>query len=328
MATVWRAYDELLERTVAVKIMSDALAASPVAVARFAREARTHANIVHPNLVQVYDYSVTAAQPYLVLEYVPGDTLSRRLDRGSLEPTTLRRLATDLLAALACIHDHGVLHRDIKPANVLLGREGNARLTDFGIAQLESSTRLTAPGDVVGTLRFLAPELLDGDPPSRQSDLFAFGVLLRTANGPNRADPGMTRLIEWLTRPGPGLRPADAHAALAALREEPPTARLDPPTAVMSGVRAARTAASAAGPRLHPLLRNPVSWVAVGTALVATLALLIAPGPEAARHGSVGHKRAATHAKVISYTRPDPPPTPFDARLDQLANSVRAATRR
>ena len=183
MATVWRAHDQRLQRPVAIKVMSDTLAANAAAVARFAREARTHANIQHPNLVQVYDYSATAPQPYLVMEYIDGATLSQRLDRGGFSPTAIQTLARELLSALACVHDHGVLHRDIKPANILLGDDGRARLTDFGLARLDESTRITQPDEIVGTLRFLAPELLEGRPATRQSDLFALGVLLRTAAG-------------------------------------------------------------------------------------------------------------------------------------------------
>ena len=140
MATVWRAHDELLQRPVAIKVMSDTLAANAAAVRRFAREARTHANIQHPNLVQVYDYSATAPQPYLVMEYIDGATLSQRLDRDGFSATAIQTLARELLSALACVHDHGVLHRDIKPANILLGDDNRARLTDFGLARLDEST--------------------------------------------------------------------------------------------------------------------------------------------------------------------------------------------
>jgi serine/threonine-protein kinase len=227
MATVWRAYDERLQRPVAIKVISDELSTNPAAVARFAREARTHARIQHPNLVQVYDYSVTAAQPYLVMEYINGCTLSERLDRG-LIPAAIQALALELLSAIACVHDHGVLHRDIKTGNVLLDKDGHARLTDFGLARLEDSTQITRTNEVVGTLRFLAPELIEGKPASRQSDLYALGVLLRTATRDADIDPPLRRLITWLTEPDPGARPRDAQAVLTALRKEPATQRDEP----------------------------------------------------------------------------------------------------
>ncbi|MDE3132820.1 MAG: serine/threonine protein kinase [Acidobacteriota bacterium] len=247
MATVWRAYDERLQRPVAIKVISDALTNNPAAVARFAREARTHAGIQHPNLVNVYDYSVTAAQPYLVMEYIGGSTLSERLDRGGFPAAAIQTLAAELLSAIACVHDHGVLHRDIKPANVLLDNDGHVRLTDFGLARLEDSTQITHANEVVGTLRFLAPELIEGQQASKQSDLYALGVLLRTASedadsaagreraelanrdnhqllgrhaGQQHEEPAggrFARLISWLTAHDPKDRPHDAHAALAAL---------------------------------------------------------------------------------------------------------------
>lgn len=223
MATVWRAYDERLQRPVAIKVISDERSKNPTAVARFAREARMHARIQHPNVVQVYDHSVTAAQPYLVMEYINGGTLSERLDRDAFSGAAIRALATELLSAIACVHSHGVLHRDIKPGNILLDRDGHARLTDFGLARLETSTQTTVTPEVVGTLRFLAPELVTGQPASRQSDLYALGVLLRTVtrDAGTGAEPPMPRLIRWLTEADPAARPSDAQALLMELRRSP-----------------------------------------------------------------------------------------------------------
>lgn len=327
MSIVWRAFDQQLERTVAVKMMSDSLAAHPTAVARFAREARTHAKIVHPNLVQVYDYCVSGPQPYLVLEYVSGDTLSRRLNRSPLDADELRRLASDLLAAIACIHDHGVLHRDIKPANVLLGSEGHARLTDFGIAQLESSTRLTSPGDVVGTLRFLAPELLDGDPPSRQSDLFALGVLLRAAAGATVDDPALARLIVWLTEPGPGLRPPDAQTAMRALRDDQPTVLTEAPTVLTEPPTVITQPPTVLMPRRRGRGRTRLAASLAALALlIAAAASMLVPGPGPAARSSARHQHLPALTKGVSY-RHTGGTSSFDARLRQLASGVRAAAR-
>jgi serine/threonine-protein kinase len=231
MATVWRAYDERLQRPVAIKVISDALATNPAAVARFAREARTHARIQHPNLVQVYDYSVTPSQPYLVMEYISGCTLSERLDQGPFSHAEIHALAGELLSAIACVHNHGVLHRDIKTGNVLLDKDGHARLTDFGLARFEESTQITRANEVVGTLRFLAPELIEGRPASRQSDLYALGVLLRTASGDEDAAPALRKLISWMTQADPDARPSDAHTVLAALRNGQRRDALEPPVA-------------------------------------------------------------------------------------------------
>ena len=234
MARVWLAHDERLRRQVAIKVISDALATNPAALARFAREAHTHAGIQHPNLVHLYDYSVKGEQPYLVMEFVDGHTLSEHLDRRAIEPGAVQTLATELLSAIACVHDHGVLHRDIKCGNVLIDDGGHARLTDFGLARFEDSTQITRANEVVGTLRFLAPELIEGKPASRQSDLYALGVLLRTAAGDIRLPAPLPRLIGWLTEHDPSARPDDAHAVLAELqsgqqkRGSRPPSRTDP----------------------------------------------------------------------------------------------------
>jgi serine/threonine protein kinase len=235
MSTVWRARDQRLERTVAIKVMSDSLAADAPSVTRFAREIRVHSEISHPNLVRVFDYSVTAPRPYLVMEYIPGASLAQRLDSGALSGAELTPLACDLLSAIGCVHDHGVLHRDIKPANVLLDGAGRARLTDFGIAHLHDSTRLTHPGNIVGTLRFLAPELVAGGAPTRQSDLFALGVTLSTAGEGRVIDPQLRELIDWLKEPKPRDRPRNAQTALSRLTAPP--IPLDPATLQQPTVR-------------------------------------------------------------------------------------------
>ena len=217
-------------------MISDALVSSTPAVARFAREARTHARIQHPNLVRLYDYSAGGKLPYLVMEYVNGCTLSERLDRGGFSETQLHVLATELLSAVACVHAHGVLHRDIKSGNVLLDADGHAHLADFGLAHLEDATHNTRPHAVVGTLRFLAPELIEGRPPSRQSDLYALGVLLRTACGDTWPETSLRRVITWLTEHDPDARAGDARMVLAAMGDRQRRAGL-PPTATSRRLR-------------------------------------------------------------------------------------------
>ena len=189
MSTVWRARDQRLERTVAIKVMSDSLAADAPSVTRFAREIRVHSEISHPNLVRVFDYSVTAPRPYLVMEYIPGASLAQRLDSGALSGAELTPLACDLLSAIGCVHDHKFCTAT-SSRPTCCSTVPAARLTDFGIAHLHDSTRLTHPGNIVGNLvRFLAPELVAGGAPTRQSDLFALGVMrARPARGGSLTD--------------------------------------------------------------------------------------------------------------------------------------------
>ncbi|HET9185959.1 MAG TPA: serine/threonine-protein kinase [Solirubrobacterales bacterium] len=213
MAAVWLGQDERLERPVAVKVLSDTIAGDPGFVARFRREARTAASLSHPNLVGVYDYSDEGERPYLVMQFVPGENLAARLERG--ETVDCEKLARELLEALDHIHSVGILHRDIKPANVIVEPDGTAKLIDFGIALPRGATALTSPGLVLGTERYAAPEVMEGRPATERSDLYSAGVLLRSCEG--QCSRALGALIGWMTSREPGARPASARQALVRL---------------------------------------------------------------------------------------------------------------
>jgi eukaryotic-like serine/threonine-protein kinase len=213
MAAVWLGHDEVLERQVAVKVLSDTIATDPGFVARFRREARTAAGLSHPNLVGVYDYSDEGERPYLVMQFVPGENLAARLERG--EGVDCDKLARELLEALAHIHQVGILHRDIKPANIILEPDGTAKLIDFGIALPADATALTNPGLILGTERYAAPEVMAGRPATERSDLYSAGVVLRACQG--QCSRALGGLIEWMTSKEPGARPTSAAQALARL---------------------------------------------------------------------------------------------------------------
>ncbi|WP_019178934.1 serine/threonine-protein kinase [Microbacterium yannicii] len=209
MARVYRADDLLLGRTVAIKMMrTDAdLLASP---ARARTEMTVLASLNHPSLVKLLDARLSPGGPgYLVMEYVDGQTLSDRLDRGCLSPAEAAHLASELAAALHAVHAAGVVHRDVKPSNILLARAAlpsrpfHAKLTDFGVAYLADSTHLTTPGTVVGTAAFLAPEQVRGEAATPASDIYALGLVLLEALTGERAFPQasgigavMARLVE------------------------------------------------------------------------------------------------------------------------------------
>jgi serine/threonine protein kinase len=176
-AVVWLAFDQRLEREVAVKLMRAPAGADPVAVGEWLREARSVSRLNHPHIVQVYDAGVHRQQPYLVFEYVGGPTLAAHLkSRGALPANEAVSLAIDVLDALQAAHAAGVVHRDLKPSNVLIGADGRARVTDFGIA-----ARLNDALDserVVGTPGYMSPEATRGALPTAAMDLFSVGVLL------------------------------------------------------------------------------------------------------------------------------------------------------
>ena len=312
MATVWLGRDERLQRPVAVKVMADTLAVDPDYVRRFEREARTAAGLSHPNLVDVFDFSAEGERPFLVTEYVPGGTLVERLRSREPMPAAAD-VARDLLGALAHVHAAGTVHRDIKPANVLIDEAGRLRLTDFGIAHPEDATRLTRTGQVVGTLKYLAPEVAAGGPATARSDLYACGVLLREclADRSGRLD----ELIARLTAEDPARRPPSATEALALVDETPATA----PTAVLGerpGPEPDRTAVTAPLDAARPRPRTGRRLLLVVVAAVAALGLAIAAGVDG------GSDQPA---------RPVPTPAPVDAPLDRqidvLERIVRGARR-
>jgi serine/threonine protein kinase len=229
MAAVWLGHDEVLDRPVAVKVLSDTIASDPGFVARFRREAQTAAGLTHPNLASVYDFSDEGERPYLVMQFVPGENLAERLERG--ERIDCDKLARELLDALAHIHEVGILHRDIKPANIIIEPGGTAKLIDFGIALPADATALTSTGLVLGTERYAAPEVMDGRPATERSDLYSCGVVLRMCEG--RCSRALGGLVDSMTSKDPGGRPLSAEHALEQLEEtdfvvEEPTQAFEP----------------------------------------------------------------------------------------------------
>jgi eukaryotic-like serine/threonine-protein kinase len=230
MASVWLAIDEVLERPVAVKILSDTIASDPEFLARFRREARVAAGLSHPNLIGVYDYAEGAERPYLVMEYVEGENLAERVSRNV--GVDCERLARELLGALAHIHAAGIVHRDIKPQNVLIAPDGSIKLIDFGIALPEDATSLTQTGHLLGTARYIAPEVMRGEPATERADLYSCGIVLRHCLRTSPS-PALQRLVEHLSTADPRGRPASAKEATAQLGRrtvipDQPTQRLRP----------------------------------------------------------------------------------------------------
>ncbi len=235
MAMVWLAEDERLGRRVAIKIPSDVLAGDRAFLKRFQREARIAASLAHPNLVAVYDYSSQHERPFLVMQYVEGDTLAETYERGDRLDSDA--LARQLLSALDHMHAAGIVHRDVKPSNVLITDDGQARLTDFGIAQPEDATHLTQTGQVIGSRGYMAPEVEAGKRATPRSDLYSSGMVLLDCLGPDE-DRSLRTLVARLTASDPKSRPASAADALEALERgvpgpETPTEALTESTAVL-----------------------------------------------------------------------------------------------
>jgi serine/threonine-protein kinase len=179
MSTVYRAFDETLQRQVAIKLLNREVASDSDQLERFRREARAVAQLSHPHVVGVIDQGEDADRPYIVFEYVEGETLKERIRRlGRLPIAEAVAYAIEIARALGAAHARHIVHRDVKPQNVLIDEEGSAKVTDFGIARTLDEEGLTADGRVLGTTDYVSPEQALGQPVTGQSDLYSLGVVL------------------------------------------------------------------------------------------------------------------------------------------------------
>jgi serine/threonine-protein kinase len=179
MGEVWRGYDDVGKRPVAIKILLSAMSDDSGFVARFQAEARAMKAVNHPGVVRIYDFDTDPAiGTYLVMQFVDGESLSRTLNRVR-RLTAARTMALMAQAgdALHAVHRAGVVHRDVKPGNLLVRRNGTLVLSDFGIARGADAVQLTAPGSVVGTAAYIAPEVAMGDRATPLSDVYSLGIV-------------------------------------------------------------------------------------------------------------------------------------------------------
>jgi len=231
MGEVYRAQDPRLGREVAIKVLPADLAADSQALRRMEQEARTVAALNHPNLVSIYDLGTTpAGAPYAVMELLEGETLRQRLAAGKLDPRRAIEYAVQIARGLAAAHEKGIVHRDLKPDNLFLCGDGRVKILDFGLAKLNAAVSAeavtlvdaapaTAPGVVLGTFGYMAPEQVRGQACDARSDIFSFGCVLYAMLAGRRAFAGGSA--------------ADIMSAI--LREEPP----EPEAAPAAGTGAA-----------------------------------------------------------------------------------------
>ena len=188
MGEVYRAHDTRLNRTVAIKVLPNHLAADPLARARFVREGQALAALAHPNLVAIYDVGTENGVSFAVMELVEGETLHAKLLHGRLPVRRVVDYAVQIARGLSAAHDKGLVHRDLKPANVIVAADGHVKILDFGLAKTaDSGTDLRAdaetavrtdPGMIMGTVGYMAPEQVRGLATDARTDLFAFGALM------------------------------------------------------------------------------------------------------------------------------------------------------
>lgn len=178
MADVYLAYDDILKREVAVKILRSSLTGDPIYITRFHREARAAAALCHRNIVEIYDVGEEDDLYYIVMEYVPGQTLKELINkRGALHYVEAVDIMKQVVSATALAHSMGIVHRDLKPQNILVTDSGIVKIADFGIASIQSLSQVTQTDTIMGSLHYLAPEIARGEKATPQSDIYALGVV-------------------------------------------------------------------------------------------------------------------------------------------------------
>ncbi|MFI1866301.1 serine/threonine-protein kinase [Streptomyces jumonjinensis] len=285
MGRVWRAHDEVLHRVVAVKELTAGMYASEpdraVLHARTRKEARAAARITHPGVVTVHDVLDHDARPWIVMQYVDGRSLAEAVkESGRIPVPEAARIGARILRALEAAHAAGVLHRDVKPANVLLSRDGQILITDFGIAAIEGDSTITRTGEIVGSIDYLAPERVRGGDPGPASDLWSLGATLYTAvegTSPfRRSSPLSTMQAVVGEEPRPPEHAGPLTPVIMALLDKDPAAR---PSAEQTGrMLRAVTEGKPPEPRAErPTLRQPNPFP--GTSPSTSLSAF--PGPAA-----------------------------------------------
>ncbi|PWR05636.1 serine/threonine protein kinase [Micromonospora acroterricola] len=292
MSEVWQAHDQVLDRPVAVKLISPGADGQHGPVERIRAEARSAARLVHPNVASVHDFGTSSSTlpgrrvPYIVMELAEGETLAAHLRSGPLDWRISVRVCAEVGAALAAAHANGIVHRDVKPANVMLTPSG-VKVLDFGIATPTGASEPMPDGMLVGTPAYLAPEQLDGAPATPAADMYALGVLLYyslTGRLPYRADTA-AELLGVRRRQAPdrlpeidGLPPEVAELCHSCLAEDP--ARR--PTSLVAALQLAEAVdARVYVPMLIPTARRPAPtspWTEQA-AMEATEAVPMADGP-------------------------------------------------
>ena len=291
MGTVWRAYDDVLQRPVAIKVLNEQLAEDAQSIERFRREAMTAAQLSHPNMANVYDFVEHDGRPGIVMELVEGETLAQRLARGRLAPADAALIIDATLHALAAAHHAGIVHRDIKPGNILLTPRGDVKVTDFGIARAFGDSTLTMTGTVMGTAHYASPEQVKGEPVTPQADLYGTGVVLfemLAGTRPFDAESQIAVALARLTTDAPSVRslnldvPESLDAVVARALERDPAARFSNAEEMSRALRAA----VGLGPGTAPFVAaaSPVATTAMSMDSAPTTAI---PG----RVPPVGHRR-------------------------------------
>ena len=286
MGEVWKANDAVIGRTVAIKILKDEYMGDPGFRERFRAEARHAALVNHEGIANVFDYGEEDGSAYLVMELVPGEALSSVLEREKILPATkVLKYVAQTAAALHAAHQAGLVHRDIKPGNLLITPDGTVKITDFGIARLADQVPLTATGQVMGTVQYLAPEQAGGKPASPLTDVYSLGIVAYEALAGKRPFRGESQVA----------------IAMAQIKEAPPAL----PSSIPEEVRKLVMSCMAKKPEGRPASAEALSQAATALAkgdIDAGLALI--PTPPASEEPAEKKKSAAETPRVRGLTEP------------------------
>lgn len=297
MARIYRGHDTQLDRDVAVKILRPEYGRDPDFSSRFRQEAQNAASLNHPNIVGVHDYGQDEAGPFIVMELVDGEDLASIIKRsGGLPPRQAARITAEAARALHAAHQRGIVHRDVKPGNVMINRDGQVKVTDFGIARAMAEAQMTLPGMTLGSVHYFSPEQARGDPTTAASDIYSLGIVL----------------YELLTGHRPWEADSAAAVAMARLAGPPPD-----PSSLRSGIPADLVAIDRKALATEPADRWS-SASSMAAALEAFLAGTAVPGVGAVLAGSAGAGGAGAigaaglagaTAGAAAGRYPDPSPT-------------------
>ncbi|GAA1584817.1 serine/threonine-protein kinase [Actinoplanes couchii] len=316
MGDVWKGIDDVLGRTVAVKILLPALLDEPGFAERFRGEARTMATINHPGVVDVYDYGSDQSIAFLVMEYVEGDALSRTLSRvGRLTPARTMALVAQAADALQAAHGNGIVHRDVKPGNLLVRPNGTLVLTDFGIARSALVGQLTVAGAVLGTASYISPEQAAGDVATAASDVYALGVVAYQCLSGHRPFDGATPIeiamkhVRETPRPLPGDIPPAVRAIVERAMAKDPTTRWPSASAMAAVARQAAssltTAQQPVAPQ-QPPMQNPSPVSAPPNRPQSGAARAAVPRPVSGARGAASVPTPPPMAPPVSPAPPQP----------------------
>ncbi len=213
MANVYLARDLILDRDVAVKVLRLDLQDDPDTLRRFQREAHATSELVHPNIVAIYDVGEASGQQYLVMEYVQGTDLKKYIvEHFPIPYQRVVEIMTQVLSAVQAAHDHNIIHRDLKPQNILIAQDGTAKISDFGIAVALSDNSMTQTNSLLGSVHYLSPEQARGGMPTKQSDIYALGIILfemLTGTVPFEGDSAVAIALKHFQEDMPSVRDFD-----------------------------------------------------------------------------------------------------------------------